>query len=1185
MTAKQFIEEQIPQMNGPEKVYEFFKGLGYDTLSLSYQGKDAFGLKAKDKEFVNKIYAISNYDKRFQIFLVELKSFSRHLLKSLPLYFENEIQYPLLVITLDYQYYSFILVEKIREGTGTFKRKIIKLVLNRENAFYTDKFILSNSAVDPKLKDPNKIYKNLLEAFNVEKVSELFFNDYKDAFFSIREFVSKQDISIKESHEFSQQLLNRIMFIYFIDKKKWMKNSPKFMKWFWQSYLKEKKKKSVKPDTFYKLWLKVLFLEAFNKRFSQPSYLPTDIKDALQMAPYLNGGLFKKNRLDELLIEIPDNKMEDIFNFFEKYNFTIREDLPLDVEVAVDPEMIGYVYESLSNVAEEIYERQDLGIFYTPRIEVDFMCRRAIVEYLIKNTDIPKEIIYRFVFDSDKSKIEEELDQSIYEKLEEALEQLSIIDPACGSGAFLVGMTNILAELLRIIYKHLNRELTNYQLKKRIIGNNLYGVDVMPWAVHSAELRLWLSLMIESDLKVEDLQLEPLLPNLTLKLRIGDSLVQELGDINLDVRSEIASRGIKSKLTTLKHEKEKFYNNDRTAKFKNEKNIIEYELKLFQDIINERILNLEKEKQSLIIDKPEQTRMVNIKNEQTNLLNNKKVKEQDEKEKQRIDLDIQKLIKIKGSLSEKKPFIWDIDFAEIFGDKGGVDIVIGNPPYVRQEKIAPPNRLQNEITNENKREYKEKLLKSVQVHFPQIKSIDKKSDYYVYFYFHGLSLLNKTGTFCFITSNSWLDVGYGKDLQEFLLKYVPITAIYDNQVKRSFKHASVNTIIALFDSPILKKPKQSYDIKNHKAKFIMFKKPYEEVINTKNLLKINNTQELLKTDDFRVFIKPHKELLEEFWEYPEDIKEEQKETYQFHVGKYLGNKWRGQYLRAPDILHYIYKKNIDKLIQLSKVAKYDYGTKPGKVKFFYLTEQVIKEYGIEKKYIRPIINSSQDLKNIFITASNKIFFCTDSKSKLKNTGALLYITNAEKKKMNKGASVESNRPYWYSLHFENIDFLLLRFWDKRFWTPIAKIKTACSDNFFYGKFYNDQWIGNTQLNSIFYFLQIESMGRTNQGEGILNTYGYDYNFIKLIDFKYFNEEKMKSLLENIAKRSVKSIFIECGINPNKKIRQQVPSPLPDRKVLDDIIFDILGLTQEERNEVYWSVCELVKNRLDKARSA
>ncbi|MBW1973043.1 MAG: hypothetical protein JRI44_09475, partial [Deltaproteobacteria bacterium] len=448
---KQFIENHIPHMDSPEKVYELFKYLGYKTLDTSYSGKEAWEFKEKNKEYIKKSYTIANYKKRFQIFLVELKSYSSPIIRNIINDIKKEIQYPFFVFTSDYQNYSFILVEKLREDAGVRKRKLIKLNIDINNAYYTDKWILSNIAINENINDPLDIYKILTKAFSVEKVSEIFFDDYKRIFFDIRESLLKQGISIKDAHEFSQQLLNRIMFIYFIDKKRWLKHSPKFMKWFMERYLEEKKRNGTE-DQFYEKWLKVLFLEAFNQRFSHPLYLPKDVDEALASAPYLNGGLFKKNKLDDLALNLSDKFMEEILNFFEKYNFTIKEDLPLDVEVAVDPEMIGYVYESLANVAEEIYERQDLGIFYTPKEEVDFMCRRSLLEYLSKTTDIKKEILYRLLFDEDKTNVERSLKDSDYEKLEESLDNLSVLDPACGSGAFLVGMLNLLVETYNFIY-------------------------------------------------------------------------------------------------------------------------------------------------------------------------------------------------------------------------------------------------------------------------------------------------------------------------------------------------------------------------------------------------------------------------------------------------------------------------------------------------------------------------------------------------------------------------------------------------------------------------------------------------------------------------------------------------------------------------------------------------------------
>ncbi|MCS7123465.1 MAG: Eco57I restriction-modification methylase domain-containing protein, partial [Candidatus Aenigmarchaeota archaeon] len=839
---KKFVEENISKIDTPQKIYQFFNNLGYQTLEPSYSGLEAFDLSSKDKEFVKKIYTIVNYQKRFQIFLVELKRHSSEVVRTLPLYFEREIQYPLLIFTENYKNYTFVLIDKIRVATGTWKRKLIRLNFDRENAYYTDKLVISNMAIEKELADPIKIYQTVKEAMSVEKVSRLFFEDYKTIFFKIRNLILKQHNDMKIAHEFSQQLLNRIMFIYFIDKKRWLKNSPKFMKWFWTRYLEEKNKNNLFKDEFYDKWLKVLFFEAFNNKFSHPQYLPQDIKDALKLAPFLNGGLFKKTKLDSLEITLPDEFVEKIINFFEKYNFTIREDLPLDVEVAVDPAMIGYVYESLANVAEEIYERQDLGIFYTPKIEVDFMCRRSLVEYLHKNLpDIPKEFIYYFVFNENNQKVEKFFTKNnLWIKIEEALDKLAVLDPACGSGAFLVGMLDVLTELYKVLFKHLNRQMTDYELKKRIIAQTLYGVDVMPWAVHSAELRLWLSLMIESDLTISELKIQPLLPNFNLNLRVGDSLVQEIGNIflNLKEMSSYLPQYIVNKLKDLKREKEKFYNNDPTGKFKTEEAILQEELRIFYEIIDTRIIKLEKEKaelnnilQTKAQEHPELLsqieKYVDIKEEQRKFtLETNKIQEL----LNQIDKEIQILNETKQKLKQQKPFIWEIDFAEIFGEKGGFDIVIGNPPYVRQEKIAPPNKLRKEISENDKKEYKEKLLKAVRTQFPFITQISKRSDLYVYFYLISLSLLNEKGTFCFITSNSWLDVAYGKDLQEFLLKYVPMIAIYDNQVKRSFEHADINTIIALFNAPTIKTKKKTpqLNLQENILKFVMFKKPFEE---------------------------------------------------------------------------------------------------------------------------------------------------------------------------------------------------------------------------------------------------------------------------------------------------------------------------------------------------------------------
>jgi type II restriction/modification system DNA methylase subunit YeeA len=147
--------------------------------------------------------------------------------------------------------------------------------------------------------------------------------------------------------------------------------------------------------------------------------------------------------------------------------------------------------------------------------------------------DIPKDKFYHLVFDlpEEKEKVEKWFDKGkIWNKLEETLDDLSVVDPACGSGAFLVGMLNVLADIYKIIYNKLNRKhISDFDLKFAIVQRSLYGVDVMPWAIHAAELRLWLQLIVETEFKKEELRKHPLLPNLNLNLRIGDSLVQEIG--------------------------------------------------------------------------------------------------------------------------------------------------------------------------------------------------------------------------------------------------------------------------------------------------------------------------------------------------------------------------------------------------------------------------------------------------------------------------------------------------------------------------------------------------------------------------------------------------------------------------------------------------------------------------------
>ncbi|NLE45450.1 MAG: hypothetical protein GX620_12075, partial [Chloroflexi bacterium] len=445
------------------------------------------------------------------------------------------------------------------------------------------------------------------EAFNVEAVTGQFFDGYKQVFAALQSDLQQQTGDAQWAHDYALQFLNRLMFLYYVQRKRWLGHDPEFLATFWAAYQKAQRS----PDTFVGEWLNVLFFEAFNKHFqagrSDLQYLPDDMRKALALAPYLNGGLFNANELDRKYEPvITDARFRQLFSFLERYNFTITEDTPLDQEVAVDPEMIGKVYESLVNVSDSIDERGDARIFYTPRVEIDLMCRLSLVNWLSNHlgSDL-KPLLYDVIFaldPEDRAHADAAaMERDLWPQLNDLLRNVTVLDPSCGSGSFLVGMLYVLDDLLARAGAQLGVEETPYERKRRAIGQSLYGVDVMDWAVHVAELRLWLQLVIDTDMDPAELQLRPLLPNLSFKVRQGDSLVQEVGGINLALRKGNTSipPSIKGRITQLKAEKLKFYQNDAGRKYQTAQQLHLAELGLFRDLLEARVKALDERQTEL----------------------------------------------------------------------------------------------------------------------------------------------------------------------------------------------------------------------------------------------------------------------------------------------------------------------------------------------------------------------------------------------------------------------------------------------------------------------------------------------------------------------------------------------------------------------------------------------------------
>ena len=364
------------------------------------------------------------------------------------------------------------------------------------------------------------------KAFDVETVTDKFFADYQRVFKQVENAVEGIPEGETEKRRlYTQRLFNRLMFLRFIEKKGWLTYNGK------RDYLRAlfnavenndtrmisgggplvDRTRSVSIATTENFLNDRLFWAFFRGLGNVTNLLEesAEIVERRGDVPFLNGGLFEMEKYDTRYdVHIPNDKFAEILELFERYNFTVTESTPLDIEVAVDPEMLGKVFEEL------VTGRHDTGSYYTPRPVVSFMCRESLKICLQNKTDETQECLQAFVDDGDATEIRNP------EQVLQVLQTLRICDPACGSGAYLLGMMSELLRLREALFKSRNVDpRTTYQRKLDIIQKNLYGVDKDEFAVNIAMLRLWLSLAVDYEGEVP----EPL-PNLDYKVATGDSL-------------------------------------------------------------------------------------------------------------------------------------------------------------------------------------------------------------------------------------------------------------------------------------------------------------------------------------------------------------------------------------------------------------------------------------------------------------------------------------------------------------------------------------------------------------------------------------------------------------------------------------------------------------------------------------
>lgn len=732
----------------------------------------------------------------------------------------------------------------------TSAKRYSYLVGEGESVHTAQEFLLKLLDIDDRRITLDDIEKQ----FDVEKVTKKFFEEYKEKYLKLKEFLDKnEDFQTEakncdfDSVEFAKKLMGQIVFLYFLQKKGWLgvqlipneltkeeynelissndSVSQNLIKNYFEytedKYVVEKTKLRItevpediinlsnvfKKTSFDKPWgsgdkkfIRHIFTQAkiehknfFDDYLEYFFYKGLNEKRENQFfplfnckIPFLNGGLFEplnNYRWSSAHFEIPNSLFSNdekngILDFLDLYNFTIDEEEPLEKDIAVDPEMLGKIFENLLDVNE----RASKGAFYTPREIVHYMCQESLAKYLVNNVSVDYDEISEFIKYGDViSHYDWELSldgnsnfrigKTIYNHLIEidnALFNVKIADPAVGSGAFPLGMLNEIVNLRTNIQTYLLiqqelgeislEELYNtehlqtdiYKMKLQTIENSIYAVDIETSAVDIAKLRLWLSLIVDYP---NDSEPRPL-PNLDCKIMQGNSLMDEYEGVPL-FSEKMLSNNLKnyhrneSQLTRVSdiHIQQTLFDDS-----KNIEQYIENLLSLQKEYFNTSDNKLKKELK-----------------EKIDLIQMGMVEESlKDSPKKLFDFRI-------ASKKRQKPwFIWRLEFYDVFKRNNGFDIVIGNPPYIDSESM----------TNDDP-----ELRKQYANKYDFAKG---NWDIYIIFFELAFNLLNEKGNMIYITPDKWVSKPFGDELRKNLYKNIDSIMVAGRKI---FESAKVDSII------------------------------------------------------------------------------------------------------------------------------------------------------------------------------------------------------------------------------------------------------------------------------------------------------------------------------------------------------------------------------------------------------
>lgn len=595
--------------------------------------------------------------------------------------------------------------------------------------------------------------KDIEDAFNVEALSKEFFGKYKaqyEAFVNYmvdptngmrQDFIDTdfdhtgmaadkiRDREEKPIRDYVKKLLGRIVFLHFLQKKGWL-GVPAGKEWgegdrdFMLKLFKnatERQKENFLDDI-----LEDLFAEGLDRNRSDKGDLyDTEVNGIGKCRiPYLNGGLFERDELDKKSSHFPAAYFDSLLTMLSQYNFTIDENDPNDAEVGVDPEMLGRIFENL------LEDNKDKGAFYTPKEIVQYMCRESLIVYLqTDQKEEDKECIRQFVTTHDAALLGD-----LKEDIDQKLIDVKICDPAIGSGAFPMGLLRELFFCRSAIEPNIVENAAN--IKRHIIQNNIYGVDIERGAVDIARLRFWLSLIVDE-------KSPEALPNLDFKIMQGNSLLEQYKGADLATMTEKkvgAGQGVT----------------------------------IFDSMLDVYRKNL-RDKLTEYYACPEHDKKVQLRKDIADIVKK-------ELSEQGINIDFGDI----DMSANNQFFLWHTWFHDVFSrpSKEGFDIVIGNPPYGAK------------YDNETKRYYKNTYVTANSIRGLQKGSLDT----YTLFIELGYNLLRRDGSFAYIVPISLTSSDSLTGVHRILMGNCDTIQIssYAVRPKPVFENAFVNTSILLF---------------------------------------------------------------------------------------------------------------------------------------------------------------------------------------------------------------------------------------------------------------------------------------------------------------------------------------------------------------------------------------------------